>query len=341
MPNTKEIEVTPFFSICLPVYNGADYIGKAIQSVLDQTFQDWELVIYNNGSTDSTSEVILWFKDSRIRIIEETERSSKAIPAWHKTMTMGKGEYLLMLGHDDWFKTDFLEVAHRHIEKHNLDVFSGWTDCYDPEYKFIEVAPSASFIQAIPNAKQEGDLWLFDGKGYIEGFLKDFDRGFSKMHLSTTWIRRELYEKVGGFNVGLQYCAESELYLKLAHAGAKFGFLRGRSLVNYIGTGFQRRAALLEVTKKYHDFYRIPKIMHETGMADTDEYRTMLSAVNRQAVMQGRGYPLGAALRYNFQYNGGTHKVVWFLLLTGGWFWSRTRRAIDYLFERLMKYAGM
>lgn len=331
----------PFFSICLPVYNGEKYIEKAIRSVLEQTFQDWELIVYNNGSTDGTSEVIRGVQDNRIRIIEERESVSNAIPAWHKAMSMARGKYVLMLGHDDWFKPDFLEVAHHHIEKHSLDVFSGWTDCYDPEYRFVEVAPSASFIQSIPNTKQDGDLWLFDGKGYIKGFLEDFEKGFSKMHLSTTWMRKELYEKVGGFNVNLQYCAESELYLKLAHAGAKFGFLSGGSLVNYIGTGFQRRAALLDVTKKYHDFYRIPKIMYETGMVDTVKYRTMLSAVNRQAVMQGRGYPLSAALRYNSQYNEGAQRLIWFLLLTGGWFWSRTRRAIDYLFERLMKYAGM
>jgi|GEM_PF-3463882 len=331
----------PFFSICLPVYNGDKYIGKAIQSVIDQTFTGWELVIYNNGSSDGTGEVIRELQDERIRIIEETERISKAIPAWHKAMSMARGTYILMLGHDDWFKPDFLQVARHYIEKHNLDVFSGWIDCYDPEYRFVEVAPSASFIQSIPNIKQDGDLWLFDGKGYIEGFLNDFERGFSKMHLSTTWMRMALYEKVGGFNVNLQYCAESELYLKLAHAGARFGFLCGRSLVNYIGTGFQRRAALLDVTRKYHDFYRIPKIMHETGMVDAEKYCTMLSAVNRQAVMQGWGYPLGAALRYNSQYNESASKIVWFLLLTGGWFWSRARRAVDYLFERLMKYASM
>ena len=329
------------YSICLPVYNGAEFIEKAIDSVLSQTFKDWELVIYNNGSTDGTRDVIYQFKDERIRIVDETERLLNAIPAWHKTMNMASGKYILMLGHDDWFKPNFLEVAHHYIEKHDLDVFSGWTDCYDPEYRFVEVAPSASFIQSIPNTKQDGELWLFDGKGYIKGFLKDFEKGFSKMHLSTTWIRKELYEKVGGFNVNLQYCAESELYAKLAHAGAKFGFLSGRSLVNYIGTGLQRRAARLEVTKKYHDFYRIPKIMLETGMVNTVEYRTMLSAINRQAVMQGRGYPLGAALRYNYQYNEGTQKLIWFLLLTSGWFWSRSRRAVDYLFERLMKYAGM
>ena len=128
---------TIFFSVCLPVYNGEKYIGKAVRSVIGQTFQDWELVIYNNGSTDSTSEVIRGFQDNRIRIIEERESVSKAIPAWHKSMSMARGTYVLMLGHDDWFKPDFLEVAHHHIEKHNCCFHQLPMQCHHCIEKFL------------------------------------------------------------------------------------------------------------------------------------------------------------------------------------------------------------
>lgn len=330
----------PFFSICLPVYNGEKYIGKAIRSVIEQSFPDWELIVYNNGSTDGTDNVIRKFHDGRIRIIEEPERSSRAIPAWHKAMTMGKGEYLLMLGHDDWFKPDFLETAYRYIKEYNIDVFSGWTDSYDQDYNFYEVATSASFIQSIPNNLRKDDIWLFDGKGYIEGFLKDFEKGFSKMHLSTTWMRRALYEKVGGFNTELQYCAESELYLKLAHAGAGFGFFWGRSLVNYIGVGEGRRAHYLAMGRRYHDFYKIPRIMFEEGMVDESAYDTMISFVNRGAVLEGFGYGICSMYRNIHRYTVRSKRLLWYILAAYGATWSRTRQIGEAVFRKMFRYAS-
>ena len=329
-----------FFSICLPVYNGADYVRKAIDSVFAQTFQDWELVVYNNGSTDNTSQIIHQYHDSRLLVVEEKECVSKAIPAWHKAMSMARGTYVLMLGHDDWFKPDFLEVAHQHIEKHNLDVFSGWTDCYDPEYRFVEVAPSASFIQSIPNTKQDGDLWLFDGKGYIEGFLKDFDKGFSKMHLSATLMRRSLYEQVGGFNRELQYCAESELYLKLAHAGAKFGFYWGRSLVNYIGIGEDRRAHYIPAKRRYHDCYMIPRIMLEEGMVGESAYSAMIDYVNKDAILHGFGYSLFNLFRNIHRYTPRSRRLLWYIIAAIGAVWSRLTKIGDVVCRKMLHYAS-
>ena len=331
---------SPFFSICLPVYNGRKYVGKAISSVIEQSFRDWELVVYNNGSTDGTSEIIRSFQDNRIRIIEETESVSRAIPAWHRVMSMGKGEYLLMLGHDDWFKPDFLEVAHRYIKEYNLDVFSGWTDSYDSDYRFFEVATSASFIQSVPNSVRNGDIWLFDGKGYIEGFLKDFEQGFSKMHLSTTLIRRTLYEKIGGFNTELQYCAESELYLKLAHSGARFGFYWGRSLVNYIGVGEGRRAHYLAMDRRYHDFYKIPRIMLEEGMVDETAYGSMISFVNRCAALQGFGYSISSMYRNIHRYTARSKRLLWYILAALGATWSRVRQIGDAVFRKMFRYVS-
>lgn len=329
-----------YFSICLPVYNGGQYIGKAIRSVVEQTFRDWELVIYNNGSTDDTRDVIRQFRDDRIRIIDKTERVSKAIPAWHKAMSMGRGKYLLMLGHDDWFKPDFLEVAHHYMEKHDLDVFSGWTDSYDQEYRFYEVATSASFIQSIPDSKRNGDIWLFDGKGYIAGFLKDFDKGFSKMHLSTTLMRRSFYEQVGGFNRELQYCAESELYLKLAHAGAQFGFYWGRSLVNYIGIGEDRRAHYIPANRRYHDFYMIPRIMLEEGMVDESAYSAMIDSVNRDVVLHGFGYSLFNLFGNIHRYTPQSRRLLWYILAASGSVWSRSRRIGDVVCKKILHYAS-
>ena len=272
------------------MYNGGKYLNNAIRSVLDQTYQDWEMIIYNNGSTDNTSEIINYFKDKRIKVYDEKECVSRAIPAWDKVMNMGNGDYLLMLGHDDWFNNDFLEISHQNLSKENLDIFSGCVDLYDPECKFIETEYFRSFLNAIPQKKKKNNIYIYDGKDFIDGFITDFENGFSKMHLSTTWIRRSLYEMVGGFNLELQYCAESELYLKLAFSGARIGFFSDHSLVNFIGIGSQRRAGYFDEYRRFHDFYLIPNIMFEKGMVNHKVYSEMIKSVNKRALKQGESY---------------------------------------------------
>ena len=61
----------PEISVILPVYNSQDYIKKAIESVLSQTFADFELIIINDGSTDNTLNIINQFEDKRIRLITQ------------------------------------------------------------------------------------------------------------------------------------------------------------------------------------------------------------------------------------------------------------------------------
>ena len=327
------------YSICLPVYNGAEFIAKAIDSVISQTYENWELVIYNNGSTDDTSKIINAYIDSRIRIVEEEQKAGSAIPSWHKAMSLASGDYVLMLGHDDWFNPNFLEAADQHIRKHELDVFSGWMVCFDPDYRLSEVTTSSSFIEILPRDEKDGNLHVFDGNAYIEGFLRSFKSGFSKMHLSTTLMRRYLYESVGGFNTELQYCAESELYLKLAHAGAKFGFLFHHPLVNYIGEGAKRRAHTLAVSRRYHDFYRIPKIMLESGMVDEDAYRKMRHKINCEAVQASWGYNFLDAVANLKRYNSATSYMIWLILLLLVGAYVRVRSVANRLVKILLDHA--
>lgn len=65
----------PMISVILPVYNCEKYIGNAIESVLNQTFTDFELIIVNDGSTDNTLNIIKEFDDSRIKLISQENRA--------------------------------------------------------------------------------------------------------------------------------------------------------------------------------------------------------------------------------------------------------------------------
>lgn len=101
---------TPKVSIGLPVYNGEKYLASAIHSLLTQTYTDFELIISDNASTDSTAEICKWYaaRDSRIRYHREpTNRGA----AWNFTRTfeLARGEYFKWQAHDDLCETTFLE----------------------------------------------------------------------------------------------------------------------------------------------------------------------------------------------------------------------------------------
>lgn len=100
----------PVISIGMPVYNGQDYLAEAVESILQQTHHDWELLICDNASTDATQEMALDFarKESRIRYFRN-ELNLGAAANYNYAFTLAKGKYFKWAAHDDLCHPEFLE----------------------------------------------------------------------------------------------------------------------------------------------------------------------------------------------------------------------------------------
>lgn len=107
----------PIVSVLMPVYNGLPYIEETIASVLAQTFQDWELVIGNNASTDVTVQVVEKFKDPRIKLINHPENIGLT-KNWDYLVQMDRAPYACILGADDVFAPNHLARRVALLEKH-------------------------------------------------------------------------------------------------------------------------------------------------------------------------------------------------------------------------------
>ena len=110
----------PEISVILPVFNSEEFVRKSIESVLAQTFEDFELIIVNDGSTDSSKDIIDSFKDDRIRLINQSNQGPGA--ARNNALKIAKGRYVMYLDSDDWFTSDALEVAYGEITKFDADM---------------------------------------------------------------------------------------------------------------------------------------------------------------------------------------------------------------------------
>src|SRR5690554_6195096 len=100
---------SPFFSIVIPTYNRAEIIGETIQSVINQSFSDFELLIVDDGGTDETDKVVATFPDKRITYFkkENAERGAARNFGANKS----KGKYLNFLDSDDLLYPNHLETA--------------------------------------------------------------------------------------------------------------------------------------------------------------------------------------------------------------------------------------
>lgn len=102
------IEVTPpLVSIMMPVFNAERFIASAVDSIVSQTFTDWELIIINDGSTDGTSKVLDQYKDDRIRVLQQPN-SGEAVARNH-ALQLVRGKYLAFLDADDQWLPEFLQ----------------------------------------------------------------------------------------------------------------------------------------------------------------------------------------------------------------------------------------
>jgi len=97
----------PRVSVCIPSYNGADFIGAAVRSALAQSYGDFELVIVDDGSTDATVEIARGFADPRLRI-EAHPRNVGQRANWDRALEAAGGEFFKLLPQDDLLEPDCL-----------------------------------------------------------------------------------------------------------------------------------------------------------------------------------------------------------------------------------------
>jgi len=115
---------TPLVSIIMPAYNAESFIAEAIQSVIEQTFYDWELLIIDDGSTDGTANIVNTFSDERVMLIQQENAGVSA--ARNVGLDRAKGKYITFLDADDILPHRSLEVRIEYLKSHiDIDLVDG------------------------------------------------------------------------------------------------------------------------------------------------------------------------------------------------------------------------
>jgi glycosyltransferase involved in cell wall biosynthesis len=171
-------------SIITPFFNTDAYLAQAIQSVLDQTYHNWELLLVNDGSTDASKEIALSFKDSRINYFE-LKNNKGVSEARNVALSMMKGDYFCFLDSDDELtpqsllsRAEILEAnqgvhfADGSIEKRNYDM-SILIDVWKPNF---DGNPLKDLV-SLTGDSFFGLSWMFRTESFNARFLEGLAHG--------------------------------------------------------------------------------------------------------------------------------------------------------------------
>lgn len=186
-----------YISVIIPVYNKKRYIGSTIESVLSQTFTNFELVLVNDGSTDGSLEVITSFKDCRTKIINKLNGGVSS--ARNEGIKNATGKWITFFDADDIMYPNALETYVHLIERYpDYDIFVAATDQSNKKYN------STGKIRII------SDYDYANAESYAKS-------GFSLVNTDCICIRRTLLDKVGNFNEDYTHGEDQDLWKRLAN----------------------------------------------------------------------------------------------------------------------------
>ncbi len=189
----------PKVSVCIPSYNHGDFIGKAIESVLNQTIKDFELIIVDDCSRDNTAEVIRNYRDPRIRFYKN-RKNLGMVPNVNKAVKLAESEFIGILNSDDYYAPFMLERALNILEK-------------NPRIGFT----TSSYIvvneknEEIVRVKHYDKLVVFPPK---EGFRRLIQGNLNPP--SGVIFRKRCLEEVGLFDNEFQYCHDWNMWLRMS-----------------------------------------------------------------------------------------------------------------------------
>ena len=190
------------FSIIIPLYNKAPYIERAINSVLNQSLQNFEIIVVNDGSSDGGEKIVTKIVDERLKLVSQKNAGVSA--ARNTGAKEAQYEYLTFLDGDDTYEPNFLSEIVKLIGNFpNAGIYG----------------TSNSFIY--PNGKKvaEDFRYLFNGKE--QGLLEDYFGLFAQIQKSpfsnsNLCIPKKIYQEFGGYKVGVKLTEDSDLWCRIA-----------------------------------------------------------------------------------------------------------------------------
>ena len=255
------IKARPLVSVIIPTYNHARYLGRALQSVVDQTYVNWEVIVIDNHSTDNTDELVASFSDPRITYLK-IHNNGIIARSRNKGINIAKGEWIAFLDSDDWWAVEKLKILFDSISE-NVDLIYHDLEVVNDHPRFFSRKKIKSWqvkTPALMNLLLEGNC----------------------IGNSSVVVRKSLLEQIGGLNESPEVIAAEDYntWLRIAQLTDQFLYLPRRLGYYFI-----------------HDQGMSQKDMSIPARHAVDEFISLLSASQRLKLEANFRYTTG---RFNY-----------------------------------------
>ncbi len=193
-------EVKPLVSVVMPVFNAAFYLDEAIESILQQTFSDFELIIINDGSTDNSFDLLKQWekKDHRIKLFDQANQGRSLTR--NKGLALATSEFVAMMDADDISTPNRLRLSYDYLQEH-------------AEVVGVSGQFETMCMYGVPLHKS---LKPLDHDNIEKKLLHDFGDTFNQ---GASMIRKSVAESVGGYDPQYELGEDVDLFLKMALKG--------------------------------------------------------------------------------------------------------------------------
>ena len=205
---------SPLVSIVIPTYNHARYLGRALQSVLSQTYPNWEVIVIDNHSTDDTDAVMSIFSDSRITLLK-IHNNGIIAASRNAGIRFAKGEWIAFLDSDDWWKSDKLQRC---------------VECINDQVALIH--HNLEIVRDPPNFYKRKQT---KGRQLLKPVIKDLLLKGNIIANTSVVVRKSLLEQIGGINENFEMTTAEDYntWLRIAQISDNFLYIP-RSLGFYL-----------------------------------------------------------------------------------------------------------
>ena len=210
LPNPSSVVDSPKVSVIVPTYNRADRLERALNSIVSQTYQDFELIVVDDGSTDKTSKLMKSFPKAQYLYIKKNSGVSKAR---NVGLAFAKGELICFLDSDDLWKEKKIQIQSLWLENNKDSQI-----CYTDE---IWVRNGVRVNPMNRHRKYSGDIFRHC-------------LGLCIVSPSSVMIRAKLFDEIGNFDESLPACEDYDLWLRIAVKYA-FHFIEEPLIIKYGG----------------------------------------------------------------------------------------------------------
>lgn len=276
----------PFFSVIIPLYNKAPYVRKAVESVLAQTFVDWELIVVDDGSTDDGGKQVATLCDSRIRMIRQ-ENCGVSV-ARNNGVAVAQGDYICFLDADDWWCDGYLESMQGLIARH-------------PDAGLY----STAYLLVKNGRQRQAPIGV--AADFAEGAI-DYCAVYAQtlcmpVITGAACVPRHVFDEQGGFRRALTLGEDFDLWLRIAQNHTVV--LLNRALVYYNQDADPRHRAIRRLhDPAHHVLWNLPEM--EAHATKNTSYKQLIDSLRVYGL-----YPYYLSRRYRKAARQELDKVDW------------------------------